>query len=204
MVAVIRQFHDGMRACVRADVGEYQEKLEFNLELRQGYVLSPLLFNFFLAAVLQIVLYLVGLSEDEDTTANLVHVEDGGAGRRNEPIQPVRRAVLGGLHADGTGVVSQSPVGLAKVMAVTVKVFEAAGLVVSEKTNGDHATVDTASSTSKWTFSYRSSRSEVQTDESVYLSRWRCQRSCRTHARDRRKGSAALVCFKKYTQQLSN
>lgn len=56
MVAVIRQLHDGMRACVRADDGEYSENFEVNLDLRQGFVLPPLLNNFFLAAVLQIVL----------------------------------------------------------------------------------------------------------------------------------------------------
>ena len=45
MIAVIRQFHDGMSACARNDNGDSSE--EFNVEqgLRQGCVLSFLLFN---------------------------------------------------------------------------------------------------------------------------------------------------------------
>ena len=35
-IEVIRQFHDGMRACVRSDDGRYSEWFEVTQELRQG------------------------------------------------------------------------------------------------------------------------------------------------------------------------
>ena len=51
MLTVIRQFHNGMRACVRTDDGEHSESLDVMQGLRQGRVLLPLLFNVFFAAL---------------------------------------------------------------------------------------------------------------------------------------------------------
>ena len=51
MSTVIRQFHEGMRARVRTDDGEHFEWLDVTQALRQGCVLSPLLFNIFFGAV---------------------------------------------------------------------------------------------------------------------------------------------------------
>ena len=50
MISVIRQFHDGMRACVRLDDGVCSGWFA----VEQGCVLAPLLFNIFFAAGLHL------------------------------------------------------------------------------------------------------------------------------------------------------
>ena len=52
MLAVIRNFHDGMRAHVRMDGGILSDRFEVLQGLRQGCNLAPLLFNLFFAAML--------------------------------------------------------------------------------------------------------------------------------------------------------
>ena len=54
MLAVIRQFYDGMQAFVRFDDGECSDKFDVGPGLRQGCVLAPPLFNMFLTAVLRV------------------------------------------------------------------------------------------------------------------------------------------------------
>ena len=51
MLTVIRQFHEGMRARVRTDDVEHSEWFDATQGLRQGCVLSPLVFNILFAAV---------------------------------------------------------------------------------------------------------------------------------------------------------
>lgn len=131
MLTIIRQFHDGMRACVRTDDGEHSDWFNVTQGLRQGCVLSPLLFNVFFAAVIHVVL--VRFSEDEDIMRDLVHLEEGVVTGQEVPLACARRAVWGMLYADDAGIVSKSAEGLAKMMTVIVTVFEAAGLTVSEK-----------------------------------------------------------------------
>ena len=48
MLAVIREFHTGMQACVRLDDEECSDKFDMGQGLRQECVLAPLLFNIFL------------------------------------------------------------------------------------------------------------------------------------------------------------
>ena len=55
MILVIRQFHDGMRACVRLDDRVCSGWFALEQGLRQGYEFAPLLFNIFFAAVVNVV-----------------------------------------------------------------------------------------------------------------------------------------------------
>ena len=54
MISVIRQFHDGMRACVRLDDRVYSRCFAVEQGLRQGCVLVSLLFNIFFVAVISV------------------------------------------------------------------------------------------------------------------------------------------------------
>ena len=63
ILTVIRQFQDDMRPRVRTDDAEHSEWFDVTERFRQGYVLSPLLFNMFFAAVIHVVL--VRFNEDK-------------------------------------------------------------------------------------------------------------------------------------------
>ena len=99
MIELTRQLHDGVRACVRNDDGVWSEWFEVAQRLRQGWVLSPLLFN-----VIFFVILLVPLerfSKDADTLADLVHLQEQPSKVGPETaLECVRRAISGMLYAD--------------------------------------------------------------------------------------------------------
>ena len=92
MIDVIRQFHNGMRVRVRMEDEEFSEWFEVTQGLRQGCVLSPLLFNIFFAAVIKVVLQ--RFSEDDTILENLVFLNEGsGSGPDETRLDRVQRAV---------------------------------------------------------------------------------------------------------------
>ena len=52
MIEVVRQFHDGIIACVQNDDGQCSEWFNVARGLRQGCKRSPLLLNVFFVAIL--------------------------------------------------------------------------------------------------------------------------------------------------------
>ena len=95
-------------------------------------MLSPLLFNIFFAAVLNVVLQ--RFSEEPAILAELVNLKERSTSMGPESAMDyVRRAVWGMLYADDACIVSRSPQGLAKMMEVIVEVCRAFVLTVSAK-----------------------------------------------------------------------
>ena len=127
MISVIRQFHDGMRACDRLDDRACSRWFAVEQGLRQGCVLAPLLFNIFFAAVINVA---------KDIMDALVHLrkkrEAGGRGEATGGESVLATPLWGMLYADDAGVVSGSPAQLRKMMEVIMVVCAAFGLTVSE------------------------------------------------------------------------
>ena len=144
MIKVIRMSHDGMRARVQLDDGDFSAWFNVCQGLRQGCVLSPLLFNIFFAAVIIVVLQ--RFAEDPLIVSDLVYLDDAPKGEDGRPrkkgtLEMVRRAVWGMLYADDAGVVSTSPRGLTRMMGVIAVTCQEFGLTVSEKKDRGHTPV---------------------------------------------------------------
>ena len=100
MIAVIRQFHDGIKSCVRPDDGVCLDWFEVEQGLRQAFLLSPLLFNIFFAAVLNVVLQ--RFREDPAILAELAYLKEPSTLMGPEPAMDyVHRAVCGFAIAAG-------------------------------------------------------------------------------------------------------
>ena len=131
MILVIRQFHDGMRACVRLDDRVCSEWFAVEQGLRQVCVLAPLLFNIFFAAVINVAS--AGFKADKGIMDALVHLrKKRGAGEVTVGESVPATPLWGMLYADDAGVVSQLPEQLRKMIGVIVVVCAAFGLTVSE------------------------------------------------------------------------
>ena len=88
--------------------------------------MSPLLFNVFFAAPLEVIV--TRFSQDEIIIRDLVSLEE----ETGTLLDRVRRAVWAMLYADDASVVSKSADGLAR-MTIIVEVFREFGRTVSER-----------------------------------------------------------------------
>ena len=111
MISIIRQFHDGMRACVRLYDRVCSRCFAVEQGFRQGCVLAPLLFNIFFASVINMTS--TRFKADKGIMDALVHVrKKRGAGGRGEATageSVLATSLWGMLYADDAGVISRSP-----------------------------------------------------------------------------------------------
>ena len=113
MLAVIRHFHDGMRARIRTDDVECSEWFGVGQGLRQECVLEPLLFNIFFTAVLRVMVERFRTNADvvKDMVYSKVKDEKRGgriegSRKKEKPHETVAepQPIWGMLYADDTGI----------------------------------------------------------------------------------------------------
>ena len=204
MIKVIRTFHDGMRARVQLDAGDFSAWFNVCQGFRQGCMLSPLLFNIFFAAVIIVVLQ--RFVEDPLIVSDLVYLDDAPKGEDGRPrqegtLEMVRRAVWGMLYADDAGVMSTSPRGLTRMMGVIVVACQEFGLTVSEKkTEAMHLWSHPHTASNALRIEAAGQRYE-QTTEFVYLG-GAISESADLDIEIRRRIGPAWASVRKYSSQL--
>ena len=122
----IRQFHDGMRACVRMDSGETSECFAVEQGLRQGCD-RPGFVQHLLRSGLTVAFD--RFSIDKAVLDDFVRV----VARGDLTKEAAKRVLWVMLYADGAGIASRSQASLEKMMTTIVEVCAAFSLIVSEK-----------------------------------------------------------------------
>ena len=171
MISVIRQFHDGMRVCVRLDDRVCLGWFAVEQDFRQGCVLESLLFNIFVAVINVVSMR---FKADKGMMNAVVHLrKKRGAGVRREATageSVLATPLWGMLYADDAGAVSQSPEQLRKMEGVIVAVCAAFVLIVSEAKTESMCLRAKGMPESTTTFSVEAAAQVYkQTNESVYL-----------------------------------
>ena len=172
--SIIRQFHDGMRACVRLDDGVCSGWFAVEHVLRQRCVLAPLLFNIFFAAVINVAS--TRFKADKDIMDALVHLRKrrgaGGRGKAAAGELVLATPLWGMLYANHAGIISYSPEQPRKIMGVIVVVCVSFGLTVSEAKTEIMCLRPKGMLESTVTFSVEAAGQVYnQTNEFVYLGR---------------------------------
>ena len=108
MISVIRQFHDGMRACVRLDDRVCSRWFPVKQGLRQRCVLAPLLFNIFFEVIINVA-FTRFKADNGNMDALVQRRKKPGAGVRREATareSALATRLWGILCADDARVVS--------------------------------------------------------------------------------------------------
>ena len=116
---------------MRNDDGRCLKWFEVAKGLRQGCILSPILFNVFFTALLLVAPE--EFSKEVDILADIIHLQEQPSKVGPETaLECAQRAIRGVLYADDACIVSRSPRGLRRMMTVFVEVFGTFCLTISE------------------------------------------------------------------------